>query len=82
MPIIERAWGSLPPGHRCRVDDLAYETVSDWFNDHLGRVPIQAAAGLDRYIKAKGCTFAEAFAALSGTGGPIILLEKAEPNAE
>jgi hypothetical protein len=62
--------------YRCRVDDLAYTTVSDWYNDHHGRVPIQAAAGLDRYMKAKGCTLAEAFAALSGTGGPIILIEK------
>jgi hypothetical protein len=76
MALIERDWGSLPPGHRCRVDDLAYTSVSDWFNDHHGRVPIQAAAGLDRYIKATGCTFAEAFAALSGKGGPIILIEK------
>ena len=75
MPSIERIPGSLPPGHRCRVDDLAYESVSDWFNDHRGRVPIQAAAGLDRYIKATGATFAEAFAALSGNGGPIILIE-------
>jgi hypothetical protein len=75
MPSIERTPGSLPPGHRCRVDDLAYETVSDWFNDHHGRVPIQAAAGLDRYIKATGSTFAEAFTALSSKGGPIILIE-------
>jgi hypothetical protein len=76
MPSIERTPGSLPPGHRCRVDDLAYETVSDWFNDHHGRVPIQAAAGLDRYIKATEATFAEAFTALSGKGGPIILIEQ------
>ena len=51
MPLIERTPGSLPPGHRCRVDDLAYTSVSDWFNDHYGRVPIQAAAGLDRHIR-------------------------------
>jgi hypothetical protein len=68
--------GTLPPGHRCRVDDLAYESVSDWFTDHRGHVPIQAVAGLDRHIKATGSTFAEAFAALSGKGGPIILIEK------
>jgi hypothetical protein len=75
MPSIEHTPGSLPPGHRCRVDDLAYASVSDWFTDHCGRVPIQAAAGLDRYIQATGSTFAEAFTALSGKGGPIILIE-------
>jgi hypothetical protein len=77
MPSNQPTWGSLPPGHRCRVDDLAYASVSDWFNDHHGRVPIQAAAGLDPYIKATGSTFAEAFAALSRKGGPIILMEEA-----
>jgi hypothetical protein len=76
MPSIERTPGSLPPGHRCRVDDLAYTSVSDWFIDHHGRVPIQAAAGLDRCIKATGSTFAEAFTALTGKGGPIILIEE------
>jgi hypothetical protein len=75
MPLIERTQGSLSPGHRCRVDDLAYESISDWWRDHQGRVPIQAAAGLDRYMKATGSTFAQAFAALSGKGGPIILIE-------
>jgi hypothetical protein len=44
-------------------------------DDH-GRVPIQAAAGLGRYIKGTGSTFAEAFTALSGKGGPIILIAK------
>ena len=81
MPANERRWGSLPDGHRCRVDDLAYTTVSDWFNDHHGRVPIQAAAGLDRHMKRTGCTFAEAFAALSGKGGPMILIEEAQDPA-
>jgi hypothetical protein len=76
MPSIERTLGSLPPGHRCRVDDLAYTSVSDWFNDHQGRVPIQAAAALDRYMERTGSTFAEAFAALSGKGGPIILIDE------
>jgi hypothetical protein len=36
---------------------------------------------LDRYIKATGSTSAEAFAALSGKGGPIILIE-AEPTEQ
>jgi hypothetical protein len=76
MASVERTPGSLPPGHRCRLDDLAYSSVSDWYRDHHARVPIQAAAGLDRYIKARGCTFAEAYAALSGEGGPIIPLEE------
>jgi hypothetical protein len=74
MPSNQPIWGSLPLGHRCRVDDLAYESVSDWFTDHHGRVPIQAAAGLERYIRATGSTFAEAFTALSGKGGSIILI--------
>ena len=81
MPLIERDWGSLPPGHRCRVDDLAYDSVSDWFNDHHGRVPIQAAAALDRYVRTTGCTFAEAFTALTGKRGPIILIAE-EPVPE
>ena len=34
MPSNQPTWGSLPPGHRCRVDDLAYESVSAWFHDH------------------------------------------------
>ena len=67
---------TLPPGHRCRVDDLAYASVGDWYDEHHGRVPIQAAAGLDRYIRLHGCTFAEAFKALSGPGGPMILIER------
>jgi hypothetical protein len=47
MPSIERP-GSLPAGHSWGADELAYTSVSDRFNDHHGRVPIQAAAGLDR----------------------------------
>jgi hypothetical protein len=75
MPSNQPTWGSLPPGHRCRVDDLAYESVSAWFHDHHGRVPIQAAAALDQYVKRTGSTFAEAFKVLTN-GGPIILIEK------
>jgi hypothetical protein len=72
---------TLPQGHRCRVDDLAYTSVGDWYADHRGRVPIQAAAGLDHYIKQHGSAFAEAFAALSGPGGPLILLERGSPSS-
>jgi hypothetical protein len=66
---------TLPPGHRCRTDDLAYVSVGDWWRDHVGHVPIQAAAALSRYQSARGCSFAEAFAALTGRDGPIILIE-------
>jgi len=65
----------LPAGHRCRVDDLAYTSVSVWWNHHRGRVPIQAAAGLSRYMRDHDCTFAEAWTVLTGPGGPIILIE-------
>jgi hypothetical protein len=64
----------LPAGHRCRVDDLAYTDVGTWYLDHHGRVPVQAAWGLSRYMRGHGCTFAEAFVALTN-GGPIILIE-------
>ena len=69
----------LPSEHRCRVDDLAYTTVGEWFEDHHGRVPIQAAAGLSRYMKAHGCSFGEAWTALTAPDGPIILIEKEPP---
>jgi hypothetical protein len=39
-------------------------------------VPVQAAAGLERYMRAHGVSFAEAFGALTGPGGPIILLDE------
>jgi len=66
---------ALPPGHACRVDDLAYQTVGAWFDAHEGRVPIQAAAGLARYVRTHDCTFGEAFTALTRRGGPIIVIE-------
>ena len=45
MPSNDEPYApSLPPGHRCRVDDLAYDSVSDWYRDHIGHVPVQAAA--------------------------------------
>jgi hypothetical protein len=40
--------------------------------DALGRHFV----GLDHCMKATGATFAEAFTALSGKGGPIILIEE------
>jgi hypothetical protein len=71
--------GNLPPGHSCRTDDLQYESVGAWYEDHRGRVPIQAAQGLDRYVRSHGCSFAEAFQALRAPSGPMILLDDASP---
>jgi hypothetical protein len=65
----------LPPGHNCRTDDLAYESVGEWYEAHRGRVPIQTAAGLTKYMREHKCSFAEAFEALSRPGGPMILIE-------
>ena len=67
---------TLPAGHRCRVDDLAYTSVSTWFQDHHGRLPIQCAVALSQYIRAHDCTFAEAFTRLTAADGPIILLNR------
>ena len=66
--------GVLPPGHNCRVDDLAYPDVHAWYRDHRGHVPVQAAGALDARIRATGCTFAEAFEALLSPRGPIVLI--------
>lgn len=68
----------IPAGRHCATDDLGYGSVSEWWRDHRGRVPIQAAAALDRHIRSRGCTFGEAFAALSGRGGPIVLIERSD----
>ena len=67
---------TLPVGHRCRSDDLAYTEVGTWYRDHVGRVPVQAAAALAGYMRAHHATFAEAFTALTGPRGPIILIER------
>jgi hypothetical protein len=42
------------------------------------RVPIQMAMGLDRYTKAHGRTFAEAYQALLDRGAIILIAEEAE----
>ena len=68
----------LPAGHRCRIDDLAYADLGSWYRAHAGRVPIQAAWGLERYTARQRCSFAEAFTALCGPGGPIVLVEPTE----
>ena len=67
---------TLPMGHRCRSDDLAYTDAGTWYRDHVGRVPVQAAAALERYMQAHDATFAEAFRSLAGPRGPIVLLDE------
>ena len=62
------------PGHLCRRDDPTYESVSDWYRHHIGRVPIQMAWGIDQRMKRTGETFAEAWTALV-KAGRIILIE-------
>ena len=68
----------LEPGHVCRRDDPGYQTVSDWYRHHAGRVPIMMAWKLDQRIKASGETFAQAWAAMVGHGA-IILLDQEKP---
>ena len=64
----------LGPDHVCRRDDPAYDSVGAWYDAHRGRVPIQAAAALDRLVRDCGLTFAEAFLTLVD-GGALILLD-------
>jgi hypothetical protein len=69
---------TLPADHRCRTDDLTYSTVTDWYDDHAGRVPLEVPRALAANMKARGCSFAEAFAMLTGPSGPVILIEDEE----
>lgn len=48
-----------------------YSSVSEWFADYRGFVPIQMAHGLSRYIERNNCSFADAYRALRD-GGAII----------
>ena len=41
-----------------------YASVSEWFRDYRGCVPIQMAAGLDRLIRDTGMSFPDAYRAL------------------
>jgi len=45
-----------------------YASVSEWFQDYHGYVPIQMAAGLDRLIRDTGMSFPDAYRALLGAG--------------
>ncbi|HEY4632967.1 MAG TPA: hypothetical protein VIH00_03535 [Candidatus Limnocylindrales bacterium] len=68
----------LPPDHHCRTDDMAYENVTAWYEDHVGRVPIQMAHSLSVYIRKHDCTFAEAYQALIDRGAIILLDDEPE----
>ena len=63
----------LGPDHVCRRDDPGYDSVGAWYDAHRGRVPIQAAT-LDRLVRDRSLTFAEAFLTLVD-GGALILLD-------
>jgi hypothetical protein len=63
----------LGPDHVCRRDDPGYDSVGAWYEAHRGRVPIQAAMALDRLVRDRGLTFAEAFRALVDRGALILL---------
>jgi hypothetical protein len=68
-----RPVGSLE--HNCRVDDPKYKSVSEWYANHQGRVPVVMAWRLSRYVKEHGCTFGDAYTALLDRGA-IILIEE------
>lgn len=74
VPVIESLRPTRGPDHRCRVDDLAYEDVHDWWLDHQGRVPITMAHALSEHRRRHGSTFAEAFQVLVDRGA-IVLFE-------
>jgi len=54
-----------------------YTTVGEWFRDYQGFVPIQLAAGLDRYMRNHDVTFREAYRALLKSGAIIPLVSSA-----
>jgi hypothetical protein len=58
-------------------DPLTYTSVGEWFADYRGRVPIEMAIALDRYMKRTGRTFAEAWTALRKKGAIIMVNEEA-----
>ncbi len=52
-------------------DPLTYGSVSEWFADYRGFVPIQMAKGLSDVMRAHGITFAEAYRLLRDAGAII-----------
>ena len=55
----------------------AYSEVRAWFDDYRGAVPIQQAAGIDRLMKVRGLTFANAYAELLARG---VIVHVADPD--
>jgi hypothetical protein len=45
-------------------DVSKYKTLSEWYADVKGRVPLQMVAGLDNLMRTEGITFPEAYARL------------------
>jgi hypothetical protein len=72
----------LGPDHDCRRDDPRYPSVGAWWEDHRGRVPIQMAAGLDRYVREHGVSFGEAFQALLDRGAIVLIREQPEADTD
>jgi len=50
--------------HVCRRDDPGYTSVGEWYEDHRGRVPIQAAQALSQLVRERHASFADAFRTL------------------
>lgn len=48
-----------------------YVSVSEWYADYHGYVPVQIAAALDRVVREHGRSFAEAYALLLRRGAII-----------
>jgi hypothetical protein len=70
----------LEPGHDCRRDDpVLYETVSDWYRHHHGKVPSIMAVELGKRMKTTGETFGQAYTALLNRGSIILIAEATEP---
>lgn len=76
-PLVEPTPSPRSPDHPCRIDDLAYPNVNDWYLDHQGLFPITMAHALSLYESRHGCTFAQAFTALLDSGA-IVLIEPEE----
>ena len=70
MPTTDdRAGESLARKPRSELRHWStYATVSEWFRDYHGYVPIQMAAGLDRLMRDTGKSFPEAYRTLVGKG--------------
>jgi len=78
MPASERQ--PLRADHRCRWDDLAYGSIGEWHEAHIGLVPIQPPQLLSRLATERGLSFADAFR-LAVTSGALVHVddEKALP---